>query len=151
MQLSSLLPICRWLPQYDRAWLRPDLVAGITLAAYAIPVSLAYAALAGLPQIRQRAKAQADPRRVFCDLSNVPFVDVAGARMLLKLHEELSAREIEFKVVEAHGPVRDLLRAEGLEEKVGVINRFSSLAELLNDQEATTSPLVKIPNPKSQI
>ena len=30
-------------------WLSSDLVAGVTLAAYAIPVSLAYAALAGLP------------------------------------------------------------------------------------------------------
>ena len=30
-------------------WLSSDLVAGITLAAYAIPVSLAYATLAGLP------------------------------------------------------------------------------------------------------
>ena len=30
-------------------WLPADLVAGITLAAYAIPVSLAYAGLAGLP------------------------------------------------------------------------------------------------------
>src|SRR5688500_14279367 len=41
--------IGRWLPQYQRSWLRFDLVAGVTLAAYAIPVSLAYAALAGLP------------------------------------------------------------------------------------------------------
>lgn len=47
--LKSALPILRWLPGYDRAKLRPDLVAGITLAAYAIPVSLAYASLAGLP------------------------------------------------------------------------------------------------------
>src|ERR1700757_1435258 len=30
-------------------WLKSDAVAGITLAAYAIPVSLAYAGLAGLP------------------------------------------------------------------------------------------------------
>ena len=30
-------------------WLSSDLVAGVTLAAYAIPVSLAYATLAGLP------------------------------------------------------------------------------------------------------
>jgi MFS superfamily sulfate permease-like transporter len=43
------LPILNWLPRYDRSWLRLDLVAGITLAAYAIPVSLAYASLAGLP------------------------------------------------------------------------------------------------------
>jgi MFS superfamily sulfate permease-like transporter len=44
-----LLPIAGWLPQYRPAWLRPDAVAGITLAAYAVPVSLAYACLAGLP------------------------------------------------------------------------------------------------------
>ena len=35
--------------RYSASWLSSDLVAGITLAAYAIPVSLAYATLAGLP------------------------------------------------------------------------------------------------------
>jgi high affinity sulfate transporter 1 len=39
----------QWLPQYQRGWLRHDFVAGLTLAAYAVPVSLAYASLAGLP------------------------------------------------------------------------------------------------------
>src|SRR5580692_10362145 len=34
---------------YPVGWLLNDIVAGITLAAYAIPVSLAYATLAGLP------------------------------------------------------------------------------------------------------
>ena len=34
---------------YPLDWLSSDVVAGITLAAYAIPVSLAYATLAGLP------------------------------------------------------------------------------------------------------
>src|SRR6185369_16011874 len=48
----SLLPIAGWLPQYQRAWLGVDLIAGVTLAAYAVPVSLAYAALAGLPPER---------------------------------------------------------------------------------------------------
>src|SRR5688572_13777040 len=48
-KLSSLIPICNWLPQYQRAWLKFDVMAGITLAAYAIPVSLAYASLANLP------------------------------------------------------------------------------------------------------
>src|SRR5436190_616417 len=43
------LPITGWLPQYRRGWLRFDLLAGATLAAYAVPVSLAYAGLAGLP------------------------------------------------------------------------------------------------------
>ena len=38
----------RTFPRYERAWLGSDLVAGVTLAAYAVPVSLAYATLAGL-------------------------------------------------------------------------------------------------------
>lgn len=46
---DGAVPILGWLPTYDGAWLRGDLIAGLTLAAYAIPVSLAYASLAGLP------------------------------------------------------------------------------------------------------
>src|SRR5271165_5405640 len=42
-------PCARWLSEYRLDWLRGDAVAGVTLAAYAIPVSLAYAGLAGLP------------------------------------------------------------------------------------------------------
>ena len=45
----GIFPPAQWLPRYQRSWLRHDVVAGITLAAYAIPVSLAYASLAGLP------------------------------------------------------------------------------------------------------
>src|SRR3982075_1504956 len=43
------LPPVRWLAEYRAAWLPGDAIAGVTLAAYAIPVSLAYATLAGLP------------------------------------------------------------------------------------------------------
>ena len=43
------IPPARWLAEYRAAWLPSDIVAGVTLAAYAIPVSLAYAGLAGLP------------------------------------------------------------------------------------------------------
>ncbi|MGB9297682.1 MAG: SulP family inorganic anion transporter, partial [Pseudolabrys sp.] len=42
-------PPARWLAEYRPSWLLGDMVAGVTLAAYAIPVSLAYAGLAGLP------------------------------------------------------------------------------------------------------
>lgn len=42
-------PPAQWLGEYRAAWLSSDIVAGVTLAAYAIPVSLAYAGLAGLP------------------------------------------------------------------------------------------------------
>ena len=42
-------PPAQWLAEYRAPWLPGDIVAGVTLAAYAIPVSLAYAGLAGLP------------------------------------------------------------------------------------------------------
>ena len=84
-----------------------------------------------LEVVRRQAQAQAGLQRVICDLSNVPYVDVAGARMLRRLHDELAARGLDFKIVEAHGPVRDVLRAEELEERIGPISRRVSLAELL--------------------
>lgn len=46
--LTQLLPILTWLPRYQTSWLWPDLIAGVTLAAYAVPVAMAYATLAGL-------------------------------------------------------------------------------------------------------
>src|SRR5436853_3119090 len=45
----SYLPPTQWLAEYRPASLPFDIIAGITLAAYAIPVALAYATLAGLP------------------------------------------------------------------------------------------------------
>ena len=43
------IPVARWLIGYKPAWLRGDLVAGLTAAAVVIPQALAYAAVAGLP------------------------------------------------------------------------------------------------------
>ncbi len=44
-----LFPPLQWLRGYSLQSLHGDLIAGITLAAYALPVALAYATLAGLP------------------------------------------------------------------------------------------------------
>ena len=49
MNWANLFPPADWLGRYRAAWLPSDIIGGVTLAAYAIPVSLAYAALAGLP------------------------------------------------------------------------------------------------------
>ncbi|HVM50773.1 MAG TPA: SulP family inorganic anion transporter [Candidatus Acidoferrum sp.] len=43
------LPALAWLRAYDRSWLRGDLIAGITLAAYLLPAGLGDATLANLP------------------------------------------------------------------------------------------------------
>jgi SulP family sulfate permease len=43
------LPIADWLFHYQKDWLRPDLIAGLTAAAVVIPKAMAYATIAGLP------------------------------------------------------------------------------------------------------
>ncbi|MGB8889879.1 MAG: SulP family inorganic anion transporter [Candidatus Korobacteraceae bacterium] len=43
----ALLP--DWLRNYQRDWLRPDVIAGLTAAAVVIPKAMAYATIAGLP------------------------------------------------------------------------------------------------------
>ena len=47
--LVRYLPILSWLPKYQRAWLRTDLIAGLTVVALLIPEGMAYAQIAGMP------------------------------------------------------------------------------------------------------
>jgi len=49
MKLSSLFPVARWAKSYNKEWLRPDVIAGITVGAFTIPEAMAYVTLAGLP------------------------------------------------------------------------------------------------------
>jgi high affinity sulfate transporter 1 len=80
-------------------------------------------------------RIQADPqvRLVICDLSDAPVVDVTGARMLGALHRNLNKRAIVMRVVEAHAKVRDLLRADGLEERVGYLGRHLSVDQAIEE------------------
>src|SRR5258708_6806864 len=45
----NIFPVLTWLRAYQPKWLRADLVAGVTLAAYLMPAGLADASLANLP------------------------------------------------------------------------------------------------------
>jgi sulfate permease, SulP family len=47
--LSRYFPILTWLPNYQRLWLRTDLIAGLTVVALLIPEGMAYAQIAGVP------------------------------------------------------------------------------------------------------
>jgi sulfate permease, SulP family len=47
--LKTFFPISEWLPKYKRSFIRWDLVAGVTLASFVLPESMAYATLAGVP------------------------------------------------------------------------------------------------------
>ncbi len=50
-RVSGYLPGLATLRRYQRGWLRPDIVAGIVLAAILVPQGMAYAELAGLPPV----------------------------------------------------------------------------------------------------
>jgi high affinity sulfate transporter 1 len=76
--------------------------------------------------------APSDVRLVICDLSASPYTDLAGSRMLHQLHGQLASRDIALRIVGARGRVRDLLRAEGIDEKVGGLDRLQTLDDLLN-------------------
>lgn len=70
---QNVLPIAQWLSGYQRQWLPHDTIAGVTLAAYAVPVN---------------------------------------------------------------AQTRDLLRAEGLEERVGYLGRRLSVDQAVHEFEA---------------
>src|SRR5215475_11286449 len=72
-----------------------------------------------------------DIRLMICDLSASPYLDLAGARMLHELHSELAARGIALRMVGARGRVRDLLRADGMDQKVGGLDRIVTLEGLV--------------------
>jgi sulfate permease, SulP family len=46
---ESFFPIANWLPNYQKSFIRWDVVAGVTLASFVLPESMAYATLAGVP------------------------------------------------------------------------------------------------------
>ncbi len=86
-------------------------------------------------------------RLVVCDLSVCPVVDLAGAHMLAMLHKELQAAGIGLRLVAAHAGVRDMLRAEGLEERVGYFGRRISVADVIEEFRASTAQESPIASP----
>jgi MFS superfamily sulfate permease-like transporter len=87
-------------------------------------------------------------RLVVCDLSTSPTVDLAGTRMLGALQAELATAGVPLRLVGARGGVRDILRAEGLAERVGTFGRTVSLADVI-DEFRGSAPASKPPAPNA--
>lgn len=77
---------------------------------------------------------------VICDLSASPRMDLAGVRMLAALQEELGRRGMDLVVTNAHGRVRDLMRAEGLEQRIRGIARGNLLEGEVARAMGSSSP-----------
>ena len=81
---------------------------------------------------RLRKIGTSDVRMVICDLSASPYMDLAGSRMLQQLHEKLVRYGIVLRIIGARGRVRDLLRADGVGDLVGGLDRLATLHDLLS-------------------
>ena len=113
----------------------PDNEALPGVIAFRPEASLIYAnADAVLEAVLDRLRASDGIRLVICDLSASPYLDLAGARMLHDLYGELATHGIALRIVGAHGWARDLLRADGMSEKAGGLDRAATLDTLLKEQ-----------------
>ncbi len=81
-----------------------------------------------------RVRAESPPPKlIVCDLSACPRVDLQSAQTLELLADELAGQGIRLQVVEARSSVRDRLRVTGLDEKLGGIDRFRTVAQVVED------------------
>jgi SulP family sulfate permease len=83
------------------------------------------------------------PKLVVLDLSAAPLVDMQSAYALAGMAEELIAARIQFQTVEARSSVRDRLRHERVDSKLGGVNRFATVADVIDhfQRERNASPL----------
>jgi MFS superfamily sulfate permease-like transporter len=89
--------------------------------------------------IADRVSAEAlQPKLVIIDLSAAPHVDLQSADTLGGLAEELTAAGIRVQAVEARASVRERLRAEGVDVKLGAIDRFTSVADAVEEFQKST-------------
>lgn len=83
--------------------------------------------------VTERVRAEAKPPRlVIIDLSAAPYVDLQSAHSLADLADEFTASGIRVQVVEARSAVRERLRNEGLDARLGGIDRFTAVADAVD-------------------
>lgn len=79
-----------------------------------------------LDRVRSETTA---PTMVVLDLSAAPRVDMHSAQMLGNLADELAGAGIRMQAVEARSAVRKRLRSEGVDARLGGIDRFTTVAD----------------------
>jgi SulP family sulfate permease len=118
----------------DRAR-HPDVEPLVGIIAFRPEASLLYInAEMILATVLDALRTSPGVKLVACDLSASPFIDLAGSRMLNDLHDELAARQIAFCIVGAHGQLRDLLQADGLDQKTDCDAWTRTLDSVLGDE-----------------
>src|SRR6266513_1250148 len=90
--------------------------------------------------VAARLHAEAtQPKIVILDLSASPHMDIQACGVVMNIADDIKAVGARLQIVEARSSVRDRLRAEGMEEHVSQVNRFTSVADAVEDfQKAAT-------------
>jgi high affinity sulfate transporter 1 len=84
------------------------------------------------------------PKLVVLDLSAAARVDMQSAHMLAGMADELTAQGIQFHAVEPRSSVRERLRHEHVDGKLGGINRFTTVADVIDHFLGEQSPSVVV-------
>lgn len=71
------------------------------------------------------------PHTVVLDLSASPHVDFQSAHGLAELAESLQQQGVRMQIIEARAAVRDRLRAEGVADRLGGVQRDRTLSDVL--------------------
>ncbi len=100
-----------------------------------------------LETVLKALRKSSEIKLVACDLSASPYIDLAGARMLHDLHDELASRHVTFCIVGAHAQLRDLLRAEGLAEKTDSGEWLRTLDSVLDEGKAGERSGLRVERP----
>jgi SulP family sulfate permease len=83
--------------------------------------------------ILSRVRAErTTPKLVVVDLSAAARVDLQSAQTLAAMASELTSRGIRFQAVEPRSSVRDRLRHEGIDSKLGGVDRFTTVADVID-------------------
>ena len=91
--------------------------------------------------ILNRVRAEpTPPKLIVFDLSEAANVDMQSAHTLASMADELTAAGIQFHAVEARSSVRDRLRREGIDAKLGGVNRFSTVADVIDHFLGESAP-----------
>jgi len=69
------------------------------------------------------------------DLNSSPITDVTGVDMIHDLIDELDRKGIVLRLANASGKVRDVFRAAGIEDKVGKLDRTTTISAILEQDE----------------
>ena len=90
--------------------------------------------------VAARLRAEATPPKiVILDLSASPHMDIQACGVVMNIADDVKATGAHLQIVEARSSVRDRLRAEGMEQHVSQVNRFTSVADAIEDfQKAAT-------------